>query len=419
MVRRRTKSEMHEEFRMMNRFIMQTVIGFVWMLCSPAALIAAELPLCLPVEGAPFRAELKAAELEPVWKLQFIGAEDQHELPVADLVAWGGFVEPVSGVQIVLVGGGLIVADNVSSEDDRLHAVSPVFGKLSLPMTAVAGIIFRPPLDRARADALHARVLAPPGETDRALLDNGDELAGTVASLGGTTLSFQAEVGKLDLGVDKLAAVIFNPILLDKPQLAGLRMLVGFRDGSRVTAISLVADVGGARIKLAGGVELSAPVDAIVALQPLGGRVVYLSDLKPVSYRHIPYLELSWPYAADRSVLASRLRAEDRLYLKGLGMHSPSRITFDLDGPYRRFDAEAALDAETGPRGSVVFRVFTDDGSGQWQEKSTSDTIRGSQPPVPITVDLTGAKRISLLVDYADRGDEQDHADWLNARLVR
>jgi endo-alpha-N-acetylgalactosaminidase len=145
----------------------------------------------------------------------------------------------------------------------------------------------------------------------------------------------------------------------------------------------------------------------------------YLSDLKPASYRHIPFLQLTWPYHADRSVAGAALRAGGKLYAKGLGMHSPARITYDLDGPYKRFDAEVAIDAEAGPRGSVVVRVFTDGGDGVWQEKARSEILRGGQPAVPISVDLAGAKRISLLVDFADRGDEQDHVDWLNARLVR
>ena len=100
-------------------------------------------------------------------------------------------------------------------------------------------------------------------------------------------------------------------------------------------------------------------------------------------------------------------------------MHSPSRITYDLERPYQRFEAEAAIDQEAENRGSVVFRVFVDDGSGQWQPRAATEIVRGRQPPVPISVDLAGAKRMSLLVDYADRGDELDHADWLGARLVR
>jgi hypothetical protein len=40
-------------------------------------------------------------------------------------------------------------------------------------------------------------------------------------------------------------------------------------------------------------------------------------------------------------------------------------------------------------------------------------------PPVPVSVDLGGAKRLDLVVDFADRADELDRANWLNARLVK
>jgi hypothetical protein len=39
-------------------------------------------------------------------------------------------------------------------------------------------------------------------------------------------------------------------------------------------------------------------------------------------------------------------------------------------------------------------------------------------PPRPIAVDITGGKRLDLVVDFADRADELDHADWLSARVV-
>ena len=31
----------------------------------------------------------------------------------------------------------------------------------------------------------------------------------------------------------------------------------------------------------------------------------------------------------------------------------------------------------------------------------------------------SGAEMITLTVDFADRGDELDHADWLDARLIK
>ena len=83
---------------------------------------------------------------------------------------------------------------------------------------------------------------------------------------------------------------------------------------------------------------------AITALQTLGGQAVYLSDLEPVGYKHIPFLQLAWPYQADRNVSGDLLRAGGKLFLKGLGMHSASRLTYDLDRPASRLEAALAID---------------------------------------------------------------------------
>jgi hypothetical protein len=382
---------------------------------------AADAPLGVPAEGPAFHGQLVAADAG--WKLRFADAGSQREIAGADLAVWGGFVEPAHGLRILLAGGGLVVLDTVAIKGEQLRGESQLLGTLDLPLELIAGIVFRPPFARAGDDRLAARIDGFSGQSDLVLLENADELTGTIASLEEKVLTLQTadRVGadKVDVETKTVAAVIFNPTLIQKSRPSGLRTLVGFTDGSRVTAIAITANKGSAQIKLIGGTAINCPTDAIAALQLLGGRAVYLSDLKPASYRHIPYLQLSWPFVADRSVLGGQLRAAGMLYAKGLGMHSPARITYDFDRPYRRFETEVAIDAEAGSGGSAVFHVFTDDGSGTWQERATSETLRGGDPPAPLSVDLSGAKRISLLVDFADHGDELDHADWLNARLVR
>ena len=65
-------------------------------------------------------------------------------------------------------------------------------------------------------------------------------------------------------------------------------------------------------------------------------------------------------------MLGCELRAGGKLALKGLGMHSAARLTYDLDQPYKSLQAELAIDDQAEGRGSVIFRVFTDDGSGKW-----------------------------------------------------
>ncbi len=391
--------------------------------CLAAAIaIAADkesLPTAILADGEPFQGRLVAVDVPPAWQLRFDVAGQIREVVLGDLVMWGGFVEPARGVHIIMADGGVIVATSAQLDNERLRADARLFGKIDLPIKLVSGVIFHPPLDPAKLDQFVARVTSSAGHNDRVLLDNGDELTGTVAELTPAILRLQIESGKIDVDIGQLSAVIFNPLLVEKQRNSGLRALVGFFDGSRVTAVALVSQASSMQLKLAEGADISAQIDSIVAVQTLGGRTIYLSDLMPASYRHLPYLQLGWPLKTDRSVLGRTLRAGGHVFAKGLGMHSPARVTYELDKPFRRFESEVALDAECGDRGSVVFRVFVNDGSGKLIEAAKSETVRGGDPPVPISVDLAGAKRISLLVDFADHGDELDHADWLNARLVR
>ena len=79
----------------------------------------------------------------------------------------------------------------------------------------------------------------------------------------------------------------------------------------------------------------------------------------------------------------------------------------------------SGLDEQVGASGSVVFRVFVDPGDGMWSAAYESPIMRAGDRAVPVSIDISKAERIALIVDSADRGDLQDHANWLYARLVR
>jgi hypothetical protein len=376
-----------------------------------------ELPRALCVDAEPFQAALEGAG--PGWQLRFGSDGAPRELAAERLVVWGRFVEPRAGVHVVLADGGILIAGKVHIDREQLRGESQACETWSLPLELIAGMVLRPPNEPAAVDAWLARIATANSASDRVLLDNGDELTGAVAGLDENGLSLETDAGKTKIAIDQVAAIIFNSTLVHKSRPSGLRAIVGLNDGSRLMVIELAAANGRAKFKLAGGADLEAATGAIVCLQPLGGRAVYLSDLKPAGYRHVPFLQMSWPFQNDRNVLGGQLRAGGKPYAKGLGMHSPARITYDIGDSFRRFEAGLAVDAESGSRGSVVFRVFTDDGSGTLVERATSEVVRGGQEPIPIAVDLSGVKRLSLLVDFADHGDELDHADWLDARLLK
>ena len=67
-------------------------------------------------------------------------------------------------------------------------------------------------------------------------------------------------------------------------------------------------------------------------------------------------------------------RGGNTLCVKGLGMHSASRLSYALTRPYRHFQAELAIDGQTGG-GSVGFRMFVDG-----QVRYASPIVRGATP---------------------------------------
>jgi hypothetical protein len=106
-------------------------------------------------------------------------------------------------------------------------------------------------------------------------------------------------------------------------------------------------------------------------------------------------------------------------------MVTAARLTYRVPPQVERFAAEVAVDeiaaeiaVEGGAagRGSVVFRVYLLR-ENDWQQEFASPVVRGGGKPLAVSVNLAGAKEIALVTDYADRGDELDYADWLDARF--
>jgi len=196
-------------------------------------------------------------------------------------------------------------------------------------------------------------------------------------------------------------------------------LVVGTRDGSLVHASAITGNEKELVIEAPAGLKLAGSnISDVVFLQSLGERFVYLSDLEPAGYRHVPYLSIEWPYARDRNVLGYPLSVAGQRYLKGIGMHSAARLTYQLDGNFRRFDSAVAIDDSAEKSGSVTFGVYLLR-DGTWTEAFTSGVVRGGDAPRLVSVDVTGAQGLTLTVDFADRGDELDRANWLDARLVK
>jgi|HubBroStandDraft_6_1064221.scaffolds.fasta_scaffold32420_4 alpha-galactosidase len=104
-------------------------------------------------------------------------------------------------------------------------------------------------------------------------------------------------------------------------------------------------------------------------------------------------------------------------YAKGLGMAAPAAVIYRLNKSCSMFTADVGIDDSTNGQGSVDFQVFADG-----QNVYDSGTLTGNQGQNPmvkhIALDVTGVRRLKLMVNNAGDGASWDRASWGNPQIV-
>jgi hypothetical protein len=254
-------------------------------------------------------------------------------------------------------------------------------------------------------------------------LRNGDVVRGTVLGFGPPAaqpaIQFRPEVGEpFVVGRKELAAVVLNPALARGRKPKGPYARVVLSDGSRLDldTPALADDTLTGETLFGQRVELR--LDAVLALQVLQGKATYLSDLKPSKVEQAGFLQVTWPWAADRTTdgagLLLDMGGSATFYDKGLGTRPRSVLTYELAGKYQRFEATVGRPAGGG-RGTPLIRVLVDGkprlgGSG-------ADQSSAVRLPATLRIDVSGAKELVLEVDFAPGGGGSEVL-WGDARLI-
>jgi hypothetical protein len=158
---------------------------------------------------------------------------------------------------------------------------------------------------------------------------------------------------------------------------------------------------------------------------------VFIGDLQPtrnVGFGHsyggsLRYAGDTRPPQKDKSNLGQELRINRQGYPRGLGVHAPCALMYELKPEYQRFVAlagadEHLIDSSYGSNlakyPSVVFKVFIDG-----REAAASPVMRILSPAWRFDVPIpAGARMISLAVLDAGDGTREDFADWANAGFI-
>jgi alpha-galactosidase len=116
---------------------------------------------------------------------------------------------------------------------------------------------------------------------------------------------------------------------------------------------------------------------------------------------------------ARKSVTGEGIAIGGVTFVHGVGTHANSDYILDLHGDATRFQSEVGVDSDAGTNGSVTFEVIVDG-----NVKATTPVMHGGDKPLPIDIDLTGAKRLELKVTDGGDGIDYDHADWAGAAIL-
>lgn len=158
---------------------------------------------------------------------------------------------------------------------------------------------------------------------------------------------------------------------------------------------------------------------------------VYLGDLKPVrsvGFGHtyaneVRYSGDTQAPQTDKSNRGGEIRINRQTYARGLGVHAPCEIVYEIKPEYQRFVGLAGVDEYLISRSngsnlamhpSVIFKVYIDG-----QSVATSPVMRILSPAWRFNVDIPkGSRKISLIAMDAGDGSREDFADWANAGFI-
>jgi hypothetical protein len=170
------------------------------------------------------------------------------------------------------------------------------------------------------------------------------------------------------------------------------------------------------------GADVSQSFVSIARIDFSAGKLLYLSDLKPDSIAWTPYFGAREPLPVMRQFYAPRfdrgfdgpaLRLGGVDYPKGMALHSRTELIYRLPERFSRFLALAGIPDSVRPGGKVRLVVRGDD------KVLIECTLTGKDAPRPIDLDVTGVRRLIVLVDFDDGLNRGGQLLLCNARVSK
>ncbi|MGD2111570.1 MAG: NPCBM/NEW2 domain-containing protein [Phycisphaerae bacterium] len=319
---------------------------------------------------------------------------------------------PQGDYTVKLAHGDVLHGDVVGGAAEAIIVETPDVGRIRVAIENVKEMVRTSAARSAHRKAVEWFTDADDSGDDAVLLRNSDVLRGFVASVDAIGIALESELGANLVPHRMVVGVRFaSPVA---PPLDVTYSLATLRSGCRLTLDRLNWTGGGVEAQYGQDQKLRWDAGQIVMIEFVGGRWEWLSAHKPISHEHTPMMSVGWEYTSDRNVLGGPIMVGGERFAHGIGVHSRSRLVYDLQGDYTRFVTWFGIDDESGPLADASVAIKVDG-----QRRFAAEHVKRGLLHGPVRIDTAGAKRIELLVDYGDNGHMQDRFNWVEAALVR
>ncbi len=287
-------------------------------------------------------------------------------------------------------------------------------GLSEIPLSILRAIVWTP------SPTIEARIKDPSTDQDSVFVQTADverSVEGIVERLDREQLTINYQNESRKIGLEKIKALVMADLGLAES--TGPIATIQLTDGSTVVGVILDLVAGKLAVAMAGNNQIALDADRIASVKIKSDRLLFLSDLEPIDVQQKTEFTVLRTWQRDRSVeqnpLTIRYGDTEKIvrFNRGLGTQAFTQLVFENPGKFDRFNAIAGIDAETEGRGDCQM-VVRGDGIELWSKR-----VRGSGEPQEIDVDISGIKRVSLIVYPGEDFDLADHADWCNARFVK
>ncbi len=336
--------------------------------------------------------------LSEVLEVRFRSEAARLDKPVAVVMLWDGTTLSCSRLQVT---------------EQKLKLTSPLLGELTLPQSDVANIRFA---DRfTSVDEQWAKLAERELKSDLLVIrkeDVLDYLDGFVVDLTDKSVKFLLDGEEELIKREKIFGLLFGrrPTGL-KPAAVRIELV----NGDVVLAASVIGSAQGLTAKLPSKAEVPLALEQLKALDLSQGKLRYLSQFEPRDVKYTPYFDVTWEYRRDTNMDGGPLRLGNKIYARGLCLHSKTQLKYRLGGEYRRLQTVIGIDHLVASNGYGDCRLVI---SGDGKSLFEAD-VKAKDSPRLIDLDVAGVVMLEILVDFGGNLDISDHLDLADAKLVK